>query len=235
VPPVRLLEGTRPLYPRIHPLIPPASPRATAPRGYRRGVSQGLVSFQTVFARIRRLGLSAVSVRKDEAALVVRSVRILRVGSKPAYPFFSQCYARHVGFEILMPPSATGPKQSPPLIQNGCHAVRLACRRRWAAFDMLQLRLFEVHQSITSNPLIISIATAVPPCTPNATVLFPPCRNTITASAIGIMVAISMNQPRACADPKAISMAASNPDAMSRIPLAKRYARDCGSAPAGTP
>ena len=28
VPPVRLLEGTRPLYPRIHPLILPASPTA---------------------------------------------------------------------------------------------------------------------------------------------------------------------------------------------------------------
>ena len=78
MPPVRLLEGTRPLYPRIHPLIPPGIPRATAPR---RGVSQGLVSFRTVFARIRRLGLSAVSVRKNEAALVARRVPILRVGS----------------------------------------------------------------------------------------------------------------------------------------------------------
>ena len=29
------------------------------------------------------------------------------------------------------------------------------------------------HQSINSNPLIMSIATAVPPCTPNATVLLP--------------------------------------------------------------
>ena len=45
-----------------------------------------------------------------------------------------------------------------------------------------------------SNPLIMSIATAVPPCTPNATVLLPPWCNTITASATGMRVAASMNQ-----------------------------------------
>jgi hypothetical protein len=60
---------------------------------------------------------------------------------------------------------------------------------------------FKFHQPINSNPLIISIATAVPPCMPNATVLLPPWCNTITASAIGMRVAASMNQPRTCADP----------------------------------
>ena len=70
---------------------------------------------------------------------------------------------------------------------------------------------------------------------PNAMVLLPPWCNTITASERGMMLAISMNQPRACADPKAISTAANSPAAMSRIPLAERYARECGSVPAGTP
>ena len=44
------------------------------------------------------------------------------------------------------------------------------------------------------------IATAVPPCTPNATVLLPPWCNTIAASAIGMRAAASMNQLRTCAD-----------------------------------
>ena len=34
--------------------------------------------------------------------------------------------------------------------------------------------VLEFHQSINNNPLIMSIATAVPPCTPNAMVLLPP-------------------------------------------------------------
>src|SRR5262249_29476141 len=50
-------------------------------------------------------------------------------------------------------------------------AGRLACMRQRV---VLPAPHSPSHQSINSNPLIISIATAVPPCTPNATVLLPP-------------------------------------------------------------
>jgi hypothetical protein len=81
-------------------------------------------------------------------------------------------------------------------------AMYLSLHTPTARLHIRRIRfLREFHQSINSNPLIISIATAVLPCTPNAMVLLPPWRNTIMASAIGMRVAISMNQPRACADP----------------------------------
>ena len=88
----------------------------------------------------------------------------------------------------------------PALTHNERRAVRLV-RASAARLHRHRMRSFEFHQSINSNPLIINIATAVPPCTPKATILLPPWCNTITASAIGMRVAISMNQPRACADP----------------------------------
>jgi len=77
---------------------------------------------------------------------------------------------------------------------SGVHAQQLT-------FGTLRDAVLRIRQSNSSNPLIITMAPAVPPCTPNATALRPPCCNTIAASPIGMMVAISMNQPRACADP----------------------------------
>jgi hypothetical protein len=75
---------------------------------------------------------------------------------------------------------------------SGVHARQLT-------FGTLRDAVLRIRQSKSSNPLIITMAAAVP--APNATTLSPPCCNTIAASPIGMMVAISMNQPRACADP----------------------------------
>src|SRR5262249_12620012 len=95
---------------------------------------------------------------------------------------------------VLLDPSLTG-----------CDPQRTSCQTSGVHAPTGRLtraaQSFKFHQSINSNPLVISIATAVLPCTPNATVLLPPWCNTITASAIGMRVAASMNQPRTCADP----------------------------------
>ena len=98
--------------------------------------------------------------------------------------------------------SMAAPPAGPVRLHEVKHEVpRPGPQAKASAFGSWSRRGADFNQSINSSPLIISITTAVPPCTPNAMVLLPPWCNTIRASEIGMRVAISMNEPRACADP----------------------------------